>query len=222
MIFLRDDNPVRGIPVVTIGLILACFAVYLWQLSLPPRLSQVAITLLGFVPALLFGYGTLDGPPWVSAPGSIFTAMFLHGGFVQLAGNMLYLWVFGDNVEDRVGRMRFLAFYLICGAVAALTQALPDTRSTTPMIGASGGVSGVLGAYWVLYPRANVLLALPFFSARVSAVIVLALWFVGQLVSSLLAPTGAGGVTFWSHVAAFLGGALLIRWFLRERRSNRA
>jgi membrane associated rhomboid family serine protease len=222
MILLRDDNPVRGIPVVTIGLILACMAVYLWQLSLPPRLSQVAVTLLGFIPALLFGHASLDGPPWVSPSGSIFTAMFLHGGFLHLAGNMLYLWIFGDNVEDRVGRMRFLAFYLICGTVAALTQALPDTRSTVPMIGASGAVSGVLGAYLMLYPRAHVLLALPFVSLRVPAMIVLCLWFAGQLASSLLAQPGAGGVAFWSHVGGFVGGALLIRWFLRERRRPRA
>lgn len=221
MILLRDDNPVREIPVVTIGLILACTAAYLWQLSLPPRLFQVAVTLLGFVPALLFGYATLDGPPWVSPMGSIFTALFLHGGFLHLAGNMLYLWIFGDNVEDRVGRMRFLAFYLICGTVAAFTQALPDTRSTVPMIGASGAVSGVLGAYLVLYPRANVLLALPFVSLRLPVLVVLVLWFAGQLASSLLAPTGAGGVVFSAHLGGFASGALLIRWFLRERRQSR-
>lgn len=222
MILLRDDNPVRGIPVVTIGLILACVAVYLWQLSLPPRFAPVAVTLLGFIPALLFGDATLDGPPWVSPTGSIFTAMFIHGGFLHLAGNLLYLWVFGDNVEDRVGRLRFLAFYLICGTGAALTQALPDTRSTIPMIGASGAVSGVLGAYFVLYPRANVLLALPFASLRVPVVIVLGLWFAGQLASSLLAPYGTGGVAFSAHVGGFAAGALLIRWFLRERRRSRA
>ena len=146
MIPIRDDNPVRGIPVVTILTILACMAVYLWQISLPLQSKQTAITLLGFMPALLFGHGAIEGQAWVSPAGSIFTAMFLHGGFFHLAGNMLYLWIFGDNVEDRVGRGRFVAFYLICGAIAALTQALPDTCSTVPMIGASGAVSGVLGA----------------------------------------------------------------------------
>lgn len=221
MIPLRDDNPVRSIPFVTIGLILVCTAVFLWQLSLSPSVSQVAVTLLGFVPALLFGNATLEGQPWVSPSGSIFTSMFLHGSFLHLAGNMLYLWIFGDNVEDRVGRSRFLAFYLICGAIAALTQALPDTRSTVPMIGASGAVSGVLGAYLVLYPRANVLVALPFLLVRVPAVIVLGFWFAGQLSSSLLAPTGAGGVAFWAHVGGFVAGALLIRWFLLERRRAR-
>jgi membrane associated rhomboid family serine protease len=219
---IRDDNPVRGIPVVTILTILACMAVYLWQISLPPQSKQAAITLLGFMPALLFGHASIEGDAWVSPLGSIFTAMFLHGGFFHLAGNMLYLWIFGDNVEDRMGRGRFVAFYLICGAIAALTQALPDTRSTVPMIGASGAVSGVLGAYVVLYPRANVLLATPFLLARVPALLVLGLWFVGQLASSMLAEPGAGGVAFVAHIGGFIGGAVLIRWFLLDRRKRPA
>jgi membrane associated rhomboid family serine protease len=220
MIPIRDDNPVRGIPVVTILTILACMAVYLWQLTLPLQSKQTAINLLGFMPALLFGHARLEGDAWVSPTGSMFTAMFLHGGFFHLAGNMLYLWLFGDNVEDRVGGGRFIAFYLICGAIAALTQALPDTRSTVPMIGASGAVSGVLGAYVVLYPRANVLVAMPFLLARVPALIVLGVWFVGQLASSMLAEPGAGGVAFVAHIGGFIGGAVLIRWFLRERRKR--
>jgi len=221
MIPLRDDNPVRGIPVVTIALMLACMGVYLWELSLPPQAAQTALNLLGFMPALLFGHAELAGEPWVSPAGSIFTAMFLHGDFFHLAGNMLYLWIFGDNVEDRVGRGRFVAFYLICGAIAALAQALPDMRSTVPMIGASGAVSGVLGAYAMLYPRANVLVALPFLLLRVPALIVLGLWFAAQLASSFVAEPGAGGVAFTAHVAGFVGGAVLVRWFLRERRKSR-
>jgi membrane associated rhomboid family serine protease len=222
MIPLRDDNPVRGIPVVTILTILACMAVYLWQVSLPPQMKQTAITLLGFMPALLFGSARIEGDTWVSPAGSIFTAMFLHGGFFHLAGNMLYLWIFGDNVEDRMGRGRFIAFYLICGAIAALAQALPDTRSTVPMIGASGAVSGVLGAYVVLYPRANVLVAMPFLLARVPALIALGVWFAGQLASSILAQPGAGGVAFAAHIGGFIGGAVLIRWFVRDRRQRPA
>src|SRR5687767_5918224 len=128
MILLRDDNPVRGIPVVTICLILLSMGVYLWQLTLPPQAAQTAINLLGFMPALMFGHGSLEGQAWVSPAGSIFTAMFLHGDFPHLASNTLYLWIFGDNVEDRVGGGRFVAFYLICGAIAALVQALPDMR----------------------------------------------------------------------------------------------
>jgi membrane associated rhomboid family serine protease len=218
MIPIRDDNPVRGIPVVTTLLILACMGAYLWQLSLPAPSRQAAITLLGFMPGVLFGYASIEGGGWVSPLGSMFTAMFLHGGFLHLAGNMIYLWIFGDSVEDRVGRGRFVAFYLICGAVAALAQALPDTRSTVPMIGASGAVSGVLGAYLVLYPRANVLVAVPFFLVRVPAILMLGLWFAAQLARSLLAEPGAAGAAFTAHVGGFAGGALLIRWFLRERR----
>jgi membrane associated rhomboid family serine protease len=219
---LRDDNPVRGIPVVTILTILACMAVYLWQISLPPQSKQAAITLLGFMPGVLFGYAHIEGDPWVSPAGSIFTAMFLHGGFFHLAGNMVYLWIFGDNVEDRMGRGRFVAFYLICGAIAALAQALPDLRSTVPMIGASGAISGVLGAYLVLYPRANVLVAMPLLVARVPALVVLGLWFAGQLAQSLFLEPGAGGVAFTAHIGGFIGGAVLIRWFVRERRHREA
>lgn len=220
MIAIRDDNPVRGIPVVTVLLIVACMGVHLWQLALPLETRRAALTLLGFMPAVLFGHATIEGP-WVSPLGSIFTAMFLHGGFPSLAGNMLYLWIFGDNVEDRVGRGRFVAFYLICGAVAALAQALPDTRSTVPMIGASGAISGVLGAYLVLYPKANVLFALPFLVARVPAVVMLGFWFAAQLARSLLAAPGTEGVAFAAHVGGFVGGAVLVRWFLRERRQRR-
>ena len=219
MIPIRDDNPVRGLPVATPLLILACMGVYLWLLSLSPEARVEATTLLGFMPGVLFGYGSI-GDPWVSPAGSIFTAMFLHGGFFHLAGNMLYLWIFGDNVEDRFGHGRFVAFYLICGAIAALAQALLDVRSTVPMVGASGAVSGVLGAYFMLYPRANVLLAMPFVLARVPAFVMLALWFVGQLARSWLIEPGAAGVAFSAHVGGFVAGAALVRWFVRDRRKR--
>ncbi|HWN40098.1 MAG TPA: rhomboid family intramembrane serine protease [Gammaproteobacteria bacterium] len=221
MIPIRDDNPVRGLPVATPLLILTCMGVYLWLLSLSPEARVEATTLLGFMPGVLFGYGSI-GNPWVSPAGSIFTAMFLHGGFFHLAGNMLYLWIFGDNVEDRFGHGRFVAFYLICGAIAALAQGLLDPRSTVPMVGASGAVSGVLGAYFMLYPRANVLFAMPFLLARVPALVMLALWFVGQLARSLLIEPGAVGVAFSAHVGGFVAGAVLVRWFVRDRRKRQS
>jgi membrane associated rhomboid family serine protease len=146
--------------------------------------------------------------------------MFLHGAFLQLAANTVYLWIFGDNVEDRVGRGRFIAFYLICGGIAAFAQALPDLKSTVPMIGANGAVSGVLGAYLVLYPRARVLVAVPSLVARIPVIVMLALWFAGQLARSMLADAGAAGVSFTAQVGAFIGGAVLVRWFLRERRKS--
>jgi membrane associated rhomboid family serine protease len=220
MIPLRDDNPIRGVPVVVIATIAACVLVFVWQLALPPNATASAVYSFGFIPAVLFGRGELPAAV-VPAPLTLLTSMFLHGGLLHLAGNMLYLWIFGDNIEDRLGHGRFVGFYLSCGVVAALAQALPDFGSTTPMIGASGAISGVLGAYVVLYPRANVLVALPLlfilYTFRVPALIVLGFWFLGQLASSLAAQESAG-VAFGAHVGGFLAGLILIRPFLRDRR----
>ena len=223
MIPLRDDNPVRATPFVTFGLIALCVLVFVWQLRLSPSAAEAAVYLYGFLPGALFGRVEVEGsvvPPVLT----MFSSMFLHGSFMHLAGNMLYLWIFGDNIEDRLGRGRYILFYLLCGAIAALAQALPDMDSQIPMIGASGAISGVLGAYVVLYPRANVLVALPllivFYTFRVPAVLVLGFWFLGQLMSSLVA-TGGSGVAFGAHVGGFLAGLVLIRPFLRERRTPR-
>jgi len=220
---LRDDNPIRSTPVVTIGIIGLCVIVFIWQLRLSPYAYEVAVYQYGFLPGALFGNVRVEGatvPPALT----ILSSMFLHGGLLHLLGNMLYLWIFGDNIEDRLGRVRYAAFYLICGAIAALAQALPDMDSQIPMIGASGAISGVLGAYVVLYPRANVLVALPifivFYTFRVPALLVLGFWFLAQLMSSLAA-SGDGGVAFGAHVGGFLAGLVLIRLFLRERRSPR-
>jgi membrane associated rhomboid family serine protease len=223
MIPLRDDNPTRSTPVVNVALIALCAIVFFWQLMLPAREAQRAVYLLGFIPAVFFGRADLP-QHWIPPEQSIVTSMFMHGGWIHLIGNMLYLWIFGDNVEDRVGHARFVVFYLACGLVAALAQGLPDMTSTVPMIGASGAISGVLGAYIVLYPRANVLVALPllivFYTLRVPAWVVLGMWFVGQLLSSLGAAQG-GGVAFGAHVGGFIAGVALIRLFVRDRRTSR-
>ena len=225
MIPLRDENPTHRAPVVTIALIAANVAVFFWQLMLPPRGAEAAVLSLGLIPAVLFG--SVELPPEIRTVPALLTritSMFLHGGFLHLAGNMLYLWIFGDNIEDRMGRGRFLAFYVLCGIAAALAQALPDPRSEIPMIGASGAVSGVLGAYLLLYPRAPVLVVIPllivFYTIHVPAVIVLGIWFVGQLLSSL-AQQGEAGVAFRAHVGGFLVGLLLIRLFVRYGRPRR-
>ena len=156
--------------------------------------------------------------------------MFLHGGWLHLLGNMLYLWIFGDNVEDRVGHARYVLLYVACGSVAALAQGFADMSSTVPMIGASGAISGVLGAYIVLYPRARVLVAIPllivFYTLRVPAWLVLGMWFVGQLLSSLSAQMSVSsqqgaGVAFLAHVGGFIAGLLLIHFFVRDRRAYR-
>jgi membrane associated rhomboid family serine protease len=222
MIPIRDENPTHSAPVVTIALIAVNVVVFIWQLLLPPGGAEAAVYSLGLVPAVLFGTAELPAEirtvPAVMTP---ITSMFLHGGFLHLAGNMLYLWVFGDNIEDRMGRGRFLLFYVICGIAAALAQALPAMGSTIPMIGASGAVSGVLGAYLLLYPRTPVLVAIPLlvvlYTFHMPALIVLGIWFAGQLLSSL-AQAGEAGIAFRAHVGGFVAGLLLVRLFVRPRR----
>ena len=214
MIPIRDENPVRIVPFVTYAVVLLCLLVFVWQSSLSPPVQQRVILSLGLIPAVLFGEAVL--PPvldLVPPVATVFTSMFLHGGILHLGGNMLFLWIFSDNVEEALGHGRFLLFYLACGVAAALAQALPDASSEIPMIGASGAVSGVLGAYLLLYPRARVLVMVPIGfvlqAARLPAVAVLSLWFVLQLISSLLA-SGEGGIAFRAHLGGFVAGMVLV------------
>ncbi|HEX7045520.1 MAG TPA: rhomboid family intramembrane serine protease [Burkholderiales bacterium] len=222
MIPLRDDIPSSRVPFVNFTLLGACVVVFLWQLSLGQEGFERAVVSLGVIPATLLGGAELPVDLRLIPPeATVFTSMFMHGGLLHLAGNLLYLWIFGDNVEDAMGHGRFLVFYLACGIAAALAQALPDPDSTIPMIGASGAISGVLGAYLLLYPRARVLVLIPlgFFSqiVHLPAVVVLGLWFVLQLVSSLLAGAGQGGVAFGAHVGGFVAGMALVPLFKRAR-----
>lgn len=221
MIPLRDDNPTQSRPVVTIALVAACVLVFLWQLSLGPELGQRAIYALGVIPAVLLGDVQLAPELQIVPPAAtILTSMFMHGGWMHLIGNMLYLWIFGDNVEDSMGRGRFIVFYVLCGAAAAMAQALPDTSSHIPMVGASGAISGVLGAYLLLHPHARVLVMIPFgfflHTVRLPAGMVLALWFVLQLVSNVMTQAGQGGVAFRAHIGGFIAGMLLVGIFKRR------
>jgi membrane associated rhomboid family serine protease len=218
---LYDDNPSRSAPLVTWALIALCVVAFLWQISLPPDLEEEAVIALGFIPATLFAGAKIDPeialvPPWLA----LITSAFLHGGWMHLLGNMLYLWIFGNNVEDAMGGLRFLVFYLLCAVAAAMAQALGDHASTVPMIGASGAIAGVLGAYLLLFPRANVRVLIVFFVifrfVNVPAVLVLGIWFALQLWSGLAAPAGHGGVAFWAHVGGFLAGLVLIAFFKRR------
>ena len=153
MIPISDDNPTRLVPVITWALILACVGVYLWELSLG-RQMEAALAVFGFTPAsLLAGYQPAAGLGEIPAPVTILTSMFLHGGLLHIGGNMLYLWIFGNNAEDAMGHLRFLLFFLLCGIAAALTLAFIDPGSRVPMIGASGAISGVLAAYVLLFPE---------------------------------------------------------------------
>lgn len=213
---LYDDNPTVRTPVVTIALIAACVLVFLWQLGLDPR-GEVAVSYsLGLVPAVLFG--TAELPPEllvVPAWATIITSMFLHGGFLHIAGNMLFLWIFGNNVEDTLGRVRFLIFYFLCGIAAALAQALSNPASEVPMVGASGAIAGVLAAYLVLHPRANVRVLFWFFVfvrlIDVPAMVLIGIWFATQLLGGLATPASpTGGVAFWAHVGGFVAGIGLV------------
>ncbi len=223
MIPLRDDNPTSTRPLVTYAVIGLCAVVFLWQFTLGPGGNEAVVYALGFIPAVVFGIDSLpESLVWVPAPVTVFTSMFLHGGLLHLAGNLLYLWIFGDNIEDRMGHGRFILFYVLCGVAAALAQALPETGSRIPMIGASGAISGVLGAYVVLFPRARVLVAIPIFivlyTVRLPAIWVLGLWFLGQLMSSAMMASAGAGVAFRAHVGGFVAGVLLIGLFTRGRR----
>lgn len=222
MIPLRDDNPTTIRPIVTIALIAACAAVFLWQLSLGPAGFERAIFGLGLIPAVLFGAAHLPSElESIPAGLTLFSSMFLHGGWMHLIGNMLYLWIFGNNVEDAMGHARFLVFYLLCGVAAALSQAVFESAAQIPMVGASGAISGVLGAYLLLYPHARVQVLLPLgvFSRIVSlpALLVLGFWFVLQLVSSAAATAGEGGTAWFAHLGGFVAGMALIPLFKYRR-----
>ncbi len=176
---------------------------------------------LGVIPVVLFHHAELpDDLRLVAGEWTVLTSMFLHGGWLHLIGNMLYLWIFGNNVEDAMGHVRFVLFYVVCGAAAALFQSWQDPLSETPMIGASGAIAGVLGAYLLLHPRARVLVLVPlgFFSQvlRIPAFVVLGLWFLMQFLLGAATPTREGGVAYGAHIGGFLAGLVLVVLFKRR------
>jgi len=214
MIPLRDIIPSRTTPVVTITLIGINVLVFLYELSLGRAVD--AFTLYwGLVPAAF---------SWVT----VVTSMFLHGGFMHVAGNMLYLWIFGDNVEDRMGHGRFLVFYLLCGVAAALAQTITQPDSVIPMVGASGAIAGVMGAYFVLYPRSRIVTLIPLFFffqvIEVPAILFLGIWFIMQFISglgSIVTVAGnTGGIAVWAHVAGFVAGISGVVVFRRPERQR--
>jgi membrane associated rhomboid family serine protease len=222
MIPLQDDNPAQTQPVATIAFIAICTLVFLYQASLPERTGEEFVFHYGAIPAVLFGHSHLP-PELAGFPAymSVLTSMFMHGGWMHLIGNMLYLWIFGDNVEDVMGHGRFICFYVTCGVLAAFSHAIIDPASTVPMVGASGAISGVLGAYLMLFPRAQVLVFIPLgFASRmmyVPAGFVLGLWFLMQLLSGGMSlGREGGGVAFFAHVGGFLAGMALIAFFKRR------
>lgn len=219
MIPLKNLDPRKSVPVVTLALILANALVFFHQLSLPPKAAEAFIYHNGLVPArisaFLAGSGRLPAGPALLP---LFTCMFLHGGWLHIIGNMWFLWIFGANVEDRLGPALYLLFYMLCGLLSGVTQTIFSWGSHIPSIGASGAIAGVLGASIVFFPRARILTLVPlivfWFTARIPAVIFIGLWFAIQFfsgVSSLSMPQSAemGGVAWWAHVGGFVMGALL-------------
>lgn len=221
MIPLHDDNPTSMFPIVTLVFIATCVLVFFWELSLGPAVNQ-AIQNYGAIPAVVLGNqpthssGALH-PAW----STVLTSMFLHGGWMHLIGNMLYLWIFGNNVEDAMGHFRFIVFYLLCGIVAFLAHAFGDVQSQVPTVGASGAISGVLGAYLLLHPHAKVLVAIPIgfiiHTTRLPASLVLIFWFVLQLINSALTDNSQGGVAWGAHIGGFVAGMVFIPLFKYRR-----
>ena len=208
---LRDVIPSRTTPVVTILIIVLNVLAFFYEQSFDQQGLDVFLRTWGFVPAV-FAWPT------------IFTSMFLHGGLWHLAGNMWSFWIFGDNVEDRLGHGRYVAFYLLCGVIATVAHALSEPGSLVPTIGASGAIAGIMGAYFVLYPHSRVLTLIPWIFIQVvelPAIALLGFWFLMQLFSAgaiaVTASTHGGGVAFMAHVAGFAGGALGIFVFRKRQ-----
>jgi membrane associated rhomboid family serine protease len=219
MIPISDDNPTNTVPFLTVGLVVACVLVFIYEITLGPQAGERFVYQFGAIPAAIFGIeplpvGAINLPPYVT----LFTSMFLHGGLMHLIGNMLYLWIFGNNIEDSMGHARFILFYLTCGVIAAMSHAVFDPASVVPMIGASGAISGVLGAYLLLYPRAHVTVLIPlgFFLSRmeIPAGFVLGFWFIFQILSGAASVGSAGGGVAWfAHIGGFVAGMALIGFF---------
>ena len=230
MIPLRDDIPSRTYPVVNILLIAANVMVFFYQLMLGPQLP-VFVREFAVIPARYFHNviitpgGGLQEVTASDVTIPLFTSMFLHGGWLHLIGNMLYLWIFGDNVEDRMGHGRYLLFYVLCGMTASAAHIWANANSRVPSLGASGAIAGVLSAYLLLYPRARVVVLLPlwFFLhvTEVPALLFLGFWFVQQFFYGVLSlgivSAQTGGVAWWAHIGGFIAGAVLVWIFARKR-----
>ena len=214
---IGDDNPTRSVPVVTFAVIGATVLVFLWQSSLGPAAGEQAVYRYGVIPAVLFGRARLSvDVAAVPAYMTLVTSMFMHGGWLHLGGNMLFLYIFGNNVEDAMGHFRFLLFYLVCGVLASLVFAATAPVAAMPVIGASGAVSGILGAYLILHPRARVYVFLLPVVFPLPAWMFLIFWFGGQALSAAMA-TASDNIAWWAHIGGFVAGAVLIFFFRRRR-----
>ncbi|HXE74256.1 MAG TPA: rhomboid family intramembrane serine protease [Candidatus Xenobia bacterium] len=224
MIPLRDANPSRRWPLITLLVILANALIFLYEVTLGPAQLQQFVFTFGVVPARLTG----AAPPALPAGGGIetlLTSMFLHAGWLHLIGNMWFLWIFGDNVEDYLGHLRFLLFYLFCGLAAGLIHIVFNLSSMLPTVGASGAIAGVLGAYLLLFPRARILTLVPVFFVflmEIPAYVILIYWFVLQFLSGTVSivegSAAQGGVAWWAHVGGFVVGLALVKLLAPRQR----
>ncbi len=220
MIPFKDDNTTQTFPYVTISLIALNCMVFIWQITSPLGIQRIAYY-FGAIPENILSFNIIQPIHPIT---SIFTSMFLHGGFFHLGGNMLYLWIFGNNIEDSLGHLRFIVFYLFSGIAAAYAHAISDSHSLIPMIGASGAVSGILGAYLLLFPKAKVstFLFFGFFwqITKLPAFVVIGFWAVIQIVSGALSAGYAqqGGVAWFAHIGGFVIGLITIKLWLPKRR----
>lgn len=221
---IRDTIPARNPPIVTWLLILTNGVIFLFELMLPPRALPEFFYVFGVVPAR---YSHPEWAAWVGLPLNDYwpflTSMFLHGGWLHVIGNMWTLWIFGDNVEDRMGPLRFLVFYLLCGLAAGTVHWYTNPHSTLPTVGASGAIAGVMGAYFALFPASRVIVLLPIlffpFFFELPAILYLGFWALTQVFSgslSLAAAGDAGGVAWWAHVGGFVAGLVLYQFFIRH------
>jgi membrane associated rhomboid family serine protease len=216
MIPLKDDNPTSSKPLITYFIISLCVLVFFMQLGSQSYKTGQLFYSYGLIPSVLMGHNKLPMDIYV-IPGylTIFSSMFMHGGFMHIIGNMLYMWIFADNIEDDIGSKKFIIFYLLSGVGAAMAQVLMDTHSQVPMVGASGAIGGVLGAYLINHPKAKVLVLIPFgfFSQliKIRALYVLGFWFILQFISS------GGGIAYAAHIGGFISGMILILFFNKKK-----
>jgi len=215
LIPLKDSTKSPIFPIVNLSIIVLNVLVYMWEVSIEPYLLNQVYYAFGVIPAEVMNT-FFTGASLTPVLFSFVTTMFVHGGWLHLIGNMLFLWVFGDNVEGRLGHLRYLLFYLLVGFFASLVHILSNPLSTMPVVGASGAVAGVLGAYIILFPRARVLALVPiiiiFTLMEIPAVVFIALWFVLQLFNGVASLGGdANTVAYWAHVGGFIAGAVLIK-----------
>ena len=223
MIPIKDLNPSRSTPVVTILIIVFCILVFTYEILLPPDYREIFIRMFAVIPYEVMSGTDIPPPDPLTPYGNLVSYQYLHGGLLHIFGNMLFLWVFGDNVEDRLGRVKYFLFYTFCGIVAALIQSVVSPNSTIPLIGASGAISGVLGAYVVLFPRAQIVtLIFIFFFVDVivlPALLWIGIWFLIQFISALISINhlSMGGVAWFAHIGGFLTGIVLTKLFVSKK-----